>query len=344
MEPIIFNPDYKELVWGGTKLRTLFNKPIPYENTGESWEIASHKNGHSVVKDGRFKGLTLRELLVQHGDVVVGKKYGDRDKFPLLVKLIDAKADLSVQVHPDDLYAGLHEDGELGKSEAWLVLDVEPGGRLVIGLAEGVTKEKFREAVKNNTIESCLNQLQVKAGDVINIPAGLLHAIGSGVLLAEIQQNSDTTYRVYDWNRVGLDGKSRELHVAKSLDTIDFEDKHSTKPTKGSTVKFEGYGHTCYIINQYFSFETIDVASVYSDSREEAFEIFMVLDGDGVLKGKFGEVKVAKGDSLLIPITMNTYSFEGTMKLLKTYVPSDDKATLNRFVEKGFERGQIVNG
>jgi len=322
MQPIIFTPDMKERVWGGQKLRTVFGKDIPYEHTGESWEIACHDNGQSVAANGPFEGKTLRDILIEDGPSVIGKTFAQGDKFPLLIKLIDAKDDLSVQVHPDDAYAAVNENGELGKSEAWVVLEADPGASLVIGLKEGTTKASFKEALEAGKLETVLNQLEVKPGDVIDIPAGLLHAIGTGILLAEVQQNSDTTYRVYDWNRVGLDGKSRELHVDKSLETIDFEGLHSTKTTVGTVTSGEGYTHTHYVTNDYFALERVDVATTYTDDRQNDFEIFIVLEGEGVLEGDFEGLKVKKGDSLIIPYGTKAYTFEGSMGLLKTYVPN----------------------
>jgi len=342
MHPILFNPEYKELVWGGTKLKTLFNKAIPYTHTGESWEIASHKHGQSIVRNGPYSGLTLKELLEQHGDEIVGKTYGPHDLFPLLVKLIDATADLSVQVHPNDMYAALHEGGGLGKSEAWIVLDATLGSRLVVGLTDHVTKEDFKQAIKDGNVEKYLNQVEVQPGDVIHIPAGLLHAIGSGIMLAEIQQNSDTTYRVFDWNRVGLDGKSRTLHIDQSLDVIDFNHNFSTSPVNGDTVSFNGYDHTCYIINQYFTIETIQVSASYQSLRVEDFELFMVLDGNGVIQGDFETLSICKGDSLMIPKSLNMYQFVGTMNLLKTYVPSSIDQTVNRLTQLGFNGHALV--
>ncbi len=321
MEPILFIPDYKERVWGGEKLRTSYGKAIPYEHTGESWEIACHSNGQSVAANGRFKGMTLKEMLLKEGPDLIGKVFTEEDKFPLLIKLIDAKEDLSVQVHPDDVYAALNENGELGKSEAWVVLEADPGSKLVVGLKEGTSKASFEQAINNNTLESVLNELEVKSGDVIDIPAGLVHAIGSGILLAEVQQNSDTTYRVYDWNRIGLDGKSRDLHIDKSLDTIDFEEIHSTECTPGTTTAHEGYTQTKYVENKYFTLESVMVDIAYRSSRKADFEIFMVLDGEGILSGDFESMVVKKGDSLIIPNAITGYVFEGQMKLLKTYVP-----------------------
>lgn len=322
MEPILFIPDFKERVWGGQKLKTVFGKDIPYEHTGESWEIACHEHGQSVAANGPFKGMTLEDILLKEGPALIGKAFTKADKFPLLIKIIDAKSDLSVQVHPDDAYAAVNENGELGKSEAWVILEAEPGAKLVIGLKEGTTKEDFEQALADNKLESVLNQLEVKPGDVINIPAGLVHAIGTGVLLAEVQQNSDTTYRVYDWNRVGLDGQSRELHIDKSLETIDFEGVHGRETTQPLTMEKEGYTHKHYVENDYFSLEVIEVESVYKAERIGSFEIYIVLEGEGYLQSEGKTLKVKKGDSLIIPHDLISYAFEGGMTLLKTYVPT----------------------
>lgn len=321
MGPLVFTPDYKELVWGGEKLRTVYGKNIPSDHTGESWEIACRDNGQSIVANGQFKGLTLEELLLKHGKEVIGKAYVEGDKFPLLLKIIDAKADLSVQVHPDDAYSAINENGELGKTEAWVVLDAEPGAKLVIGLVAGTTKASFIKALDEGRLTSILNQIEIKTGDVIDIPAGLVHAIGTGVLLAEIQQNSDTTYRVYDWDRVGLDGKGRDLHIAQALDTIDFEGVHSTECIPGTTVEEDGYSHTKYISNIYFALERLGVQKAYASTRDYNFEMYMVVEGGGILKGDFDEIHLKKGDSLIIPNAVERYTFQGEMQLLKSYVP-----------------------
>lgn len=320
MQPIIFNPDYKERIWGGQKLKTIFNREIPYDHTGESWEIACHENGQSTAANGSFQGLTLRDILLAHGPEVIGSEFTEEDKFPLLIKIIDAASDLSLQVHPDDAYAALHENGELGKSEAWVVLEAEPDARLIVGLKEGTTKDAFKEALEAGELEKVLHELPVAPFDVIDIPAGLLHAIGSGILLAEVQQNSDTTYRVYDWNRVGLDGQPRELHIERSLDTIDFEGKHRTETTVGTLTSGDGYTHIHYLTNKYFSLERVDVQSTYATARRAPYEIYMIMEGSGSLQGDFDAVSLKKGDSLIIPNQVQAYEFVGMMQLLKTYV------------------------
>ncbi|PKM54229.1 MAG: mannose-6-phosphate isomerase [Firmicutes bacterium HGW-Firmicutes-5] len=342
MGPLLFEPDLKERIWGGEKLKNLYGKKTPFKYTGESWEVACHEHGASIIATGPYKGRTLCELLQTHSHYILGEGYEKGNKFPLLVKIIDAKEDLSVQVHPDDTYAKIIENGELGKSEAWVVMEADEGARLIIGLKKGTTQETFIDALGNNQLEQVLNEVEVKPGDVFNIPAGLIHAIGKGILLAEVQQNSDTTYRVYDWNRIGLDGQSRDLHIDKSKETIDFLDSYSTLPIHGSTVVREDAKHTYYILNQYFALETIEIDGSDRQLNENSYEIYMVLEGFGQLEGDFESLEVKKGDSLLIPATCIAYTFTGKMKLLKTYVPSSVKGTLKKLEVKGVQKEAIM--
>jgi len=342
MGPLLFEPDLKERIWGGEKLKNIYGKKTPFKYTGESWEVACHKHGASIIAAGPFKGLTLCALLQTHGQQIIGKDYEKENKFPLLIKIIDAKEDLSVQVHPDDAYANRIENGELGKSEAWVVMEAEEDARLIIGLKKGTTKEAFIEALKDNQLEKVLNEIKVQPGDVFSIPSGLIHAIGKGILLAEVQQNSDTTYRVYDWNRIGLDGQSRDLHINKSKETIDFLDTYSNLPIKGSVAIRENAKHTYYILNQYFALETIEVDGSDKQLNENGYEIFMVLEGEGHLEGNSESLEVKKGDSLLIPSSCKDYTFCGKMKLLKTYVPTSVEDTLMKLNAKGVPKEAIT--
>ncbi len=317
MYPIIFTPDYKEMVWGGHKLQTVLGKEIPFEHTGESWEIACHDNGQSVVKSGRFAGMTLKELLLKEGEGITGKTFSEGDKFPLLIKFIDTKDWSSVQVHPGDDYAFANENGELGKSEAWYILQANEGSKLVAGLKDGVTKELFKEKLLANELEAVLNELEVKQGDVIDIPAGCIHAIGGGILLAEIQQNSDTTYRVYDWGRVGLDGKPRELHVKKALDVINFEQKHGKGLVEGTKENLDGYFLTEFVRNEYFVLQKLVIEAAYeAKEKRNGFEIYMCVKGDGIIEyEENGETKscdVKFGESLVVPVGMGAYSIKPT--------------------------------
>lgn len=308
MYPILFQPDYKERVWGGKKLESVFGKPIPYEHTGESWEIACHDNGQSVVMNGDMAGKTLEEALIADGENLIGKPFVKGDKFPLLIKFIDAKDKLSVQVHPEDDYASVNENGELGKSEAWYILQANEGAKLVAGLKDGVSREMFREKLEKNELEDVLNEVEVKAGDVLDIPAGLIHAIGDGIMLAEIQQNSDTTYRVYDWGRVGLDGNPRELHVDKSLDVIDFEQRHSKELVHAKVTEGDGFTLKEFVRNKYFVLEQLTVRDQYKGNQETSFEIYMTVGGEGVVTYGEESIDVANGQCFIIPYGMKDYT------------------------------------
>lgn len=319
---IKLEPDFKERIWGGQKLKTYLNKSIPYEHTGESWEVACHENGHSIINNGDLKNITLLDAIKQYPLELVGHPISDAYKFPLLLKFIDAKDLLSVQVHPEDDYAYVNENGELGKNEAWYIVDAEPGSKLIVGLKNGVTKSDFIKACDEDQLETVLNERIVKKGDVIDIPAGLIHAIGAGILLAEVQQNSDTTYRVYDWNRVGLDGQKRELHVEKSLEVIDFEGRHSTNTIEGLKEEGMGYILTKYIKNKYFALDKLDVITTYKNTKtSNQFELYMCLEGNAIVSCSENKVQISKGDSFMIPASVNTYAITGTGEFIRTYVP-----------------------
>ncbi len=220
--PLTFEPVLKDYIWGGRNLETLFGRALPPGvDIAESWEIAAHPHGDVTVANGPLRGRSLAWLTAEYGAALVGS-YARPGPFPLLVKLLDAHRKLSVQVHPDDAYARVHENGELGKSEMWVVLHAEPEAAVILGLQPGATRERFREALETGNLEPWMHVLPVRAGDAICVPAGTLHAILGGSVLAEIQQNSDATYRVYDWNRTGPDGRPRPLHVEKALDVINF--------------------------------------------------------------------------------------------------------------------------
>ncbi len=224
--PLLFEPVLKDYIWGGRHLEQLGRQLPPTGVIAESWEIAGHKDGTTRVANGRFAGLLLTELQEKLGLDLIGTRSAwaqERGKFPLLIKLLDANRPLSVQVHPADAYALANEGNELGKTEMWVVLQAEPDAEVILGVAQQTTPAQFRTAIAAGKLEPYLHRLRVQAGDHICVPAGSLHAIMGGLLIAEIQQNSNTTYRVYDWNRMGADGKPRPLHVEKALEVINFE-------------------------------------------------------------------------------------------------------------------------
>lgn len=341
--PLFFEPDYKERVWGGTLLKDKLNKNIPFENTGESWEVACHDNGDSTIRNGSLQGKTLKEVLVGNSKELLGYEMKDNDKFPLLIKFIDAKDKLSVQVHPEDEYAKINENGELGKSEAWYILDAQPGAKLIAGLKDNVSKDDFVKALEEGHLEQVLNEVEVQAGDVINIPAGFVHAIEDGILLAEIQQNSDTTYRVYDWNRVGLDGKMRELHVDKSLDVIDFEGKHSKDIVTGLGVKDGDNDIIYYVANEYFSIEKIDLNGNMKQDTQGKFIIYMCTSGSGEVNHDNNRYSFKLGDSFMIPATLGEFVLEGDASLIKTYIPDIQKDIIDKLESAGYSKEDIMS-
>ena len=224
--PLTFAPVLRDYLWGGRRLATLYGRDLPAGAVAESWEISGHPHGSTAAARGFWEGQPLPAILDALGEQLVGSRAGwalARRKFPLLVKLLDARQDLSLQVHPDDEYALVHENGELGKTEMWYVLHTDPGASLILGLKPGTTRRSFEAALAADRVETVLNRVPIAAGQSVAVPTGTVHALLAGTVVAEIQQNSDTTYRVYDWGRLGADGKPRALHIDKALDVSNFD-------------------------------------------------------------------------------------------------------------------------
>ncbi len=338
--PLKFKPLYKDYVWGGRNLEAL-GKILPETGiVAESWEVSCHKNGSSIVANGEYAGKSLPELVEQLGRKLVGHSLlqKDVDKFPLLVKFIDAENSLSVQVHPDDAYAFEKENGEYGKNEMWYIISAKPGSTLVYDVKPGITREAFAAAVAEGRTEECLKTIEVFAGDVINIPAGLVHAIGKGIVLAEIQQNSDTTYRVYDYGRVG-----RPLHIEKALEVIDFNPDGRREKYTGLELKAgeDGIRRTV-IANRYFCTEIYQIAgSVQEIADGSKFCIYTFTSGQGSISWNGGELPVCAGESVLIPAEMGGYTLSGTFTALKAYIPNLNTDILMPLQDAGYSREQI---
>ncbi|WP_102399679.1 type I phosphomannose isomerase catalytic subunit [Haloimpatiens massiliensis] len=312
MYPLKFENLYYEKIWGGRDFEK-FRDNLPEGNIGESWDIACHKNGTSVVANGEFKGTRLDELIEKYEEKVIGTKI-HKEWFPLLIKLINAKDKLSVQVHPNDTYAK-EVEGEMGKTEVWYVVEAFEGANLVVGTKEHCTKEEFQKAVENGNLDKYMNRIPVKKGEVYFVKSGLIHAIGEGVIIAEIQQNSDTTYRVYDYNR------GRELHIEKALDVIDLN--LQGKKRDGIKVKKEGYEKTYLCLCKDFSLELYNIEKQCMEkSNEERFFAFTCVEGNGEILYKEGKENIKQGDSILIPAFLGDYTLKGKMKLLKSYLPN----------------------
>ncbi len=282
--PLTFTPVLKHYLWGGRGLERL-GRRLPPGITAESWEIAAHPDGETRAANGRFAGQTLTQLTAQLGLDLIGSHNAwalARGKFPLLIKLLDACQPLSVQVHPDDEYALAHEGNELGKTEMWVALDAEPGAAVILGVAPGTTPGTFRAGIESGNLEPCLHRIPIRAGDVVCVPAGSLHAILGGLLIAEIQQNSNTTYRVYDWNRVGADGTPRPLHVEKAMAVINFNQAAPGLCQPQIIQDEAGVRRELLCHNRYFTTERLTLAAGAEFAGEcdgRTLEIWGVLSG-----------------------------------------------------------------
>ena len=312
MYPLKFQNIYFEKIWGGRDFE-LFRDNLPKGSIGESWDVACHPHGTSIIDNGEYKGMKLDELLKLKGKELLGNKVNG-EKFPLLVKLINSKDKLSVQVHPNDEYAEKTE-GESGKTEVWYVVEAFEGANLVVGTKE-CTKEEFAEAMRNGELNKVLNKVEVKKGDVFFIESGLVHAIGEGVIIAEIQENSDTTYRVFDYNR------GRELHVDKALQVIDLNLKG--EKSKGAVIEENiNYRKIHFCSCQYFVLDMLDILFQYTEKvNKNRFTILTCVEGEGEIFWQNGKEKVLIGDSILIPASLENYDLVGEMKVLVSYLPN----------------------
>lgn len=309
MYPLKFHNLYYEKIWGGRQLEK-YRDNLPEGNIGESWDITCHDNGKSTISNGIHKGKTLEELLKSHKNEILGEVCKE-GSFPLLLKIINSKDRLSVQVHPDDKYATKVEK-QCGKTEAWYVVEAMPGANIILG-TKPCTKQEFKKALDNNEVEKYLNKVEVKKGDVYFIPSGLVHAIGEGITIVEVQESSDLTYRVYDYHR------GRALHIEKSLDVINFSLKmEKTNP------KVEQNGDNLILKHchcQYFTLEELRIShSLKQFTHREKFYIYTCVEGSGEIIYEGGTEKIQCLESVLIPASLDTFEFRGKMKLLKIYV------------------------
>lgn len=312
--PIKMSPVFKDYLWGGEKLKTTFKKPTPYDITAESWEVAVHKNGKSKAENGEFKGKTIDEISAVLGEKLLGKENADKP-FPLMLKLIDAKDNLSVQVHPTDGYAKAFENSPFGKTEMWYILDAEPNSSLIYGFKKDMNKQEFENAINENKLKDVLNFVDVKKGDCFLIPAGTVHAIGKGIVLAEIQQNSDLTYRVYDWGRVDKNGNSRPLHIEKAIAVSNLSNSKGKEKQEIKIETKENYIKKTLCENKYFIAEEYQLnGELKEKSNHSSFSIFLFL-GDAEIEG----IKAKNGDSFLIPADLKETTIKGNCSFLKFY-------------------------
>ncbi len=324
MKPFLLQAPCKDYLWGGNRLRE-FGKVSDADKIAESWELSCHPDGESVIASGEFAGMTLTAFLVAHPEAA-GENCRQFERFPVLIKLIDAHDDLSVQVHPDDAYALSHE-GEYGKTEMWYVIDAKEGAELIYGFRQELTKDDFRRAIEENTLLDKVNRVPVRAGDVFFIPSGTLHAIGKGLLIAEVQQNSNTTYRVYDYGRLGKDGKPRELHIEKALDVTNLTPVAGREPSPEVTLPKTHTKYRKLGACRYFSTARLQVNGTFQPKQNAgSFEHFLCLEGSGVLRFDGGELPLTKGASVFVPCGADCREIEGDCTLLMTAVEPEETA------------------
>ena len=305
MHPLKFNPILKERLWGGTKLKDVLGKPIENDITGESWELSTVPGDISVVSNGDLAGASLQDLIEKDPKGVLGKSVYKRfgTDFPILIKFIDAKQDLSIQLHPNDELAKKRHNS-FGKTEMWYVMDADDDASLIVGFNKDVSKEEYAKSIENDTLLDLLNYEKVKEGDTFFINTGKIHAIGAGVLLAEIQQTSDVTYRVFDFNRKDKNGNLRELHTEQALDAIDYNKKDDFK------VEYKNDKNTVndMVDCPYFKTDFLDLNSDLTQdvTDRDSFTIFMCVGGSATIANENGSVEIKKGETTLLPAASNT--------------------------------------
>ncbi|MCY7788049.1 mannose-6-phosphate isomerase, class I [Bacillus inaquosorum] len=312
-EPLFFKPVFKERIWGGTAL-AAFGYNIPSERTGECWAFAAHKNGQSVVQNGMYKGLTLCELWEQHRHLF---GYLEGDRFPLLTKILDADQDLSVQVHPNDDFAKTCENGELGKTECWYIIDCEKDAEIIYG-HYAKTKEELISMIELGEWDELLRRVKVKPGDFFYVPSGTVHAIGKGILVLETQQNSDTTYRLYDYERRDAEGNMRELHLEKSIEVIAVP----SIPVR-QTVQYDQTDdlHIATLIEcAYFSVEKWSLSGSARLKQQKPFLLVSVIEGKGRMISGDNVNTFQKGDHMLLPFGFGQFKLEGQAECIVSHL------------------------
>tara|TARA_B110000459_G_scaffold203268_1_gene259121 strand:+ start:1695 stop:2657 length:963 start_codon:yes stop_codon:yes gene_type:complete len=317
--PLKFQPILKDKIWGGQKLQQILNKPTSSTEAGESWEISDVEGDTSVVSNGTMAGTSLKSLMELHTTDLLGHKNFQQfgTKFPLLIKFIDAKSDLSVQLHPNDALAKARHNS-FGKTEMWYVVQADPDSNLIVGFNQPMTKELYLKHLEAKTLESILNFDTVEAGDTYFIEVGRIHAIGAGVLLAEIQQTSDVTYRVYDWDRVDSKGNHRELHNDIALEAFDFDmpDNYRVNYSRDAQTSTE------LVSCPYFTTNVLEVkTSLLVENNHDSFMIYMCVEGSAIVKIEGHQTEFSKGETVLIPAGIKSFSISANhAKLLEVYI------------------------
>ncbi|MFC7394695.1 mannose-6-phosphate isomerase, class I [Scopulibacillus cellulosilyticus] len=312
-EPLFLEPSFKDRIWGGTKLREAFGYDIPSETTGECWGISAHPHGPSKVKNGPLKGKTLNQVWEQHPELF--GSYADGE-FPLLTKIIDAKTDLSVQVHPDDEYARKKENQPYGKTECWYIIDCEEGAEIIYG-HNAQSPENFRAMVDEGEWDKLLRRVKVKPGDFFYVPSGTIHAIGGGIMILETQQSSDITYRVYDYDRKGSDGKPRELHIDPSIEVTQYPHRD---PELNYRIHQDSQAVFKELVSEkYFAVQHWDIRGFAKVSKAQPFLLASVISGDGSMNVDGKTYQIKKGDHLIVPAGIDVFELDGNVEIIVSH-------------------------
>lgn len=314
--PLKFQPIFKEKLWGGNRLNTVLYKNSPFENTGESWEISAVKGSESVVINGDLKGKNLHDLCNEVSNELMGTNVNKKfnGEFPLLIKFIDAAIPLSVQVHPDDEMAKKYDS--FGKNEMWVILDGGNEGAIYLGFNQNESPESIQNALQNGTLMDKIKTYIPQKNDVFNVKAGTVHAIGENVLLAEIQQTSDITFRLFDFNRKDKDGNLRDLHIAESLQALNYQ------ITPESYLPANDRNQPKLVHNQYFKVNQINIQNTYLANTQnfDSFVIYMNLDGEAKISNANGSISFQKGETVLVPYSAEEFTINGEAELLEIFV------------------------
>lgn len=312
------SPVFKKYIWGGRKLIDEYNKVTDLDRVAETWELSCYPNNETLIKGGQYDGIYLSDFINEHGWNILGTNCSNMKDFPLLIKLIDAKENLSIQVHPDDAFCEAHKNPEYkGKAEMWHILEAEPGASIYYGLKKNISKEEFVERIKSNTLEEVLNKEYVHVGDTFYIPEGTLHAIGRGIVLAEVQRSSNCTFRVYDYGRLGLNGRPRDLHVSEAIEVASL-----------SPVNTENMSKSHLWACEHFIVDLIQVSGrKILNSSASSFQSLLITSGEGSIDSAEHSLPLKKGDCLFISAEEGSYALNGEIEALLSYIP--DKEMIN---------------
>lgn len=306
---MFLKPVFQEKIWGGSRLKSVFGFDIPNDKIGEDWAISAHPHGVSVVENGEFKGQKLDDLWKEHKELF---GHPTEPVFPLLIKILDAEDELSVQVHPDDTY-GMKHEGELGKTECWYIIDAEPGAEIIYG-HHAKTREELAEMIKEGRWDDLLKKVPVKKGDFFYVPSGTIHAIGKGIMILETQQSSDTTYRVYDYDRKDASGQKRELHIQQSIDVTTVPAK--TPELQIKEVRKGRSSIVTYLETEFFNVYEWDIKGITSFKKQAPYTLATVIDGAGELIVDNQTYLLEKGTSFILPNEINEWTVQGELTII----------------------------